>query len=95
VAEVDNVRSALQLVARGEAPLGVVYASDARVVPELQVVAVFPEESHDPIQYWVAKVAGSDHPGAATFVETLGTARAQAILDAAGFCPPEPPCNMP
>ena len=48
VAQAENVRAALALVARGEAPLGVVYASDARAEPRVAVVATFPEGSHPP-----------------------------------------------
>jgi molybdate transport system substrate-binding protein len=49
-----NVRAALAYVARGEAPLGIVYATDAKVEPGVKVVGVFPDNSHDPIIYPVA-----------------------------------------
>ena len=91
VAEVDNVRAALALVARGEAPLGIVYATDARVVPDLAVVAVFPVGTHDPIRYWGAVV--SDSETARAFLDSLTTEAAQAVLAEAGFCPPTAACE--
>ena len=51
LAMVGNVRAALVLVARGEAPLGIVYATDAKVEPAVKVIAAFPEDSHEPIVY--------------------------------------------
>ena len=88
VAETDNVRAALMLVARGEAPLGVVYASDALAEPAVRVVATFPAGSHPPIVYPVARVEHSDHPQAAAFVDWLRTPPAQAIFRARGFTAP-------
>src|SRR3546814_7769267 len=55
---VENGRAALLLVARGEAPLGVVYGSDALAEPRVKVLATFPESSHPPIVYPVAKAIG-------------------------------------
>lgn len=88
VAEVDNVRAALALVARGEVPLGIVYATDARVVPDLHIAASFPSDSHPPIRY-VAGLA-SDAPDAAAFLAYLQTPEAQAIFATAGFLPVTP-----
>ncbi|WP_163460327.1 molybdate ABC transporter substrate-binding protein, partial [Escherichia coli] len=51
LAQADNVRAALALVSRGEAPLGVVYESDARSDPGVKVVGIFPEGSHPPVVY--------------------------------------------
>lgn len=95
VAEVDNVRSALALVARREAPLGVVYMTDARVVPELQIVAEIPRESHDDISYWAAQVQASTHPQTADFVAQMLSPHVQLILREAGFCAPDAPCELP
>ncbi|MBB6600071.1 molybdate ABC transporter substrate-binding protein [Luteimonas sp. MC1825] len=85
VAGTVNVRAALMLVARGEAPLGVVYASDARVEPRVRVLATFPAALHPPIVYPVARVAASRHPHAAAFVRWLHTPPARAIFARHGF----------
>ncbi len=61
LARAENVRAALALVERGEAPLGIVYATDARVAKAVRVVAEFPAESHSPIRYSFAIVAAHDN----------------------------------
>ena len=88
VAQADNVRAALALVARGEAPLGVVYATDARAEPRVSVMGVFPEDSHPPIAYPAAVVAESDHPEAEAFLDHLSSPQALALYEARGFLPP-------
>lgn len=85
VAEGDSVRAALMLVARGEAPLGVVYASDAAAEPRVRVVATFPTGSHPEIVYPVARVAASRHAGAAAFVDWLASPAAADIFRRHGF----------
>ncbi|WP_031372610.1 molybdate ABC transporter substrate-binding protein [Lysobacter antibioticus] len=85
VAEAENVRAALMLVARGEAPLGVVYASDARAEPKVRVLATFPADSHPPIVYPVARVSGSRQPRAAVFAQWLKSPAAAAIFRRHGF----------
>ncbi len=60
LARAENVRAALVLVERGEAPLGIVYATDARATKSVRVVAGFPPGSHQPIRYSFAAVAGHD-----------------------------------
>jgi len=79
-----NVRAALTLVARGEAPLGIVYATDAKVETGVKVVGVFPEDSHPPIVYPVAAtvVAKAD---AATYLAFLQSAAAKTIFQNYGF----------
>ncbi|NBC36642.1 molybdate ABC transporter substrate-binding protein [Novosphingobium sp. FSY-8] len=59
VAGAESVRAALALVARGEAPLGIVYATDARVEPKVRIIALFPAGSHKPITYPVAALSGA------------------------------------
>jgi len=85
VAEAENVRAALLLVARGEAPLGVVYASDARAEPRVQVLASFPADSHPAIIYPVAVLRASQHPKARDFVEWLQRPAALDIFRRHGF----------
>ncbi|MEG3791387.1 molybdate ABC transporter substrate-binding protein [Lysobacter sp. CCNWLW3] len=85
VAEAENVRAALMLVARGEAPLGVVYASDARAEPNVRVLATFPAASHPAIVYPVARIRTSAHPQAAAFVRWLQTAPAATLFRRHGF----------
>ncbi len=86
LAETDNVRSALMLVAHGEAPLGIVYGSDAQAEPTVRVVATFPAESHAPIVYPVAPLrASTQQPAASAFVRWMSTPPAQAIFRRHGF----------
>ncbi len=80
-----DVRAALALVSRGEAPLGIVYETDAKVDPGVKIVAVFPEDSHAPIRYPVAVVKASRNADAAKFVAFLSTPAAQAIFVKYGF----------
>lgn len=85
VAEADNVRAALALVAIGAAPLGIVYASDAVAEARVSVVARFPEDSHPPIVYPAALIAGHDTPPARAFLAFLQTPDARAAFTAQGF----------
>lgn len=85
VAAADNVRAALQLVARGEAPLGIVYETDAKAEAGVKVVGIFPEESHAPIIYPIAPVAASTNKAAQDFLSFLNGADAQEIFKQAGF----------
>jgi len=87
VAQADNVRAALALVSSGEAPFGIVYASDAVADDNVSVVASFPEESHAPIIYPAAITASSAAPDAAAFLEALSSPAATAIFKAQGFLP--------
>jgi len=84
-AEAENVRAALLLVARGEAPLGIVYGSDALAEPKVRVVATFPADAHAAIVYPIARVAASTHPQAKAFVQWLQTPAARAIFARHGF----------
>lgn len=85
LAEGESVRAALMLVARGEAPLGIVYGSDAKAEPKVRVVATFPAGSHAPIVYPVAPLKGSANPAAPAFVQWLGTPAARPIFLKRGF----------
>ncbi|WP_129647488.1 molybdate ABC transporter substrate-binding protein [Peristeroidobacter agariperforans] len=80
----DNVRVALMYVARGEAPLGIVYATDAAVEPQVQIVDLFPESSHAPITYPVAATTSAS-PETNSFLKFLRSDAARAIFTKAGF----------
>ena len=81
----ENVRSALALVARGEARLGIVYGSDAVAESKVQVIASFPEASHAPIVYPVAIIAASTNRDAQPFLDFLFSNEAQLIFKTNGF----------
>jgi molybdate transport system substrate-binding protein len=80
----DNVRTALAYVARGEAPLGIVYETDAKLDPAVEVLGLFPADSHPPITYPVAVVEGA-REGAARFVAYLSGDAATAVFRKLGF----------
>jgi molybdate transport system substrate-binding protein len=81
----DNVRSALALVAKGEAKLGIVYGSDAAAEPKVEILAIFPETSHPKIIYPAAVTASSKNPDAQGFLDFLATKDVQTIFKADGF----------
>ena len=85
LAESESVRAALMLVARGETPLGIVYASDAKAEPGVRVVATFPEDSHPPIVYPVAALRGARAAQATRFVQWLASPAADALFTKRGF----------
>jgi molybdate transport system substrate-binding protein len=78
-------RAALNLVSRGEAKFGVVYATDARANSKVRVVGTFPASSHSPIVYPVALVAASTNPDAAFFLAYLASQAATKIFLQQGF----------
>lgn len=84
----ENVRLALALVARGEAALGVVYASDARAEPQVRVVHALPNDSHTPIVYPAALLAGSTSKEAAAFLDWLSSDEAATLFRKHGFTVP-------
>jgi len=85
----DNVRVALMYVARGEAPLGIVYWTDAAAEPRVRVVDVFPPSSHEPITYPVAATSDAARQ-ARPFLEFLRSEAARAVFLQAGFTIIEP-----
>ncbi len=85
MARAENVRAALLLVARGEAPFGLVYATDALADRKVRVVDTFAESTHAPIVYPVAIVASSRSPYAQRFVDSLASPAARAIWARHGF----------
>ncbi|WP_298855391.1 molybdate ABC transporter substrate-binding protein [uncultured Ruegeria sp.] len=88
VAQADNVRAALALVAAGAAPLGIVYQSDAKVEKRVRVVATFPTELHPAIVY-PAAVTTHAKEGAQTFLEHLQTDAVTAVFLEQGFTLPD------
>ena len=87
VARAENVRAALALVARGEAPFGIVYATDARMDKDVRVVDTFPASSHPPIVYPAAVIAAGRSPAARPLLEYLRSADARATWEKYGFAP--------
>jgi molybdate transport system substrate-binding protein len=85
IAQAENVRAALVLVARGEAPLGIVYSTDAAAEPGVKVVATFPADSHPPITYPAALARESKNADAKNFLDFLRSAKARAVFEKQGF----------
>ncbi|XIA66048.1 molybdate ABC transporter substrate-binding protein [Bradyrhizobium sp. TZ2] len=80
----DNVRAALTLVARGEAVLGIVYSTDAKIEPGVKVVGTFPADSHPAIIYPVAATTAAK-PEASDYLAFLRSTAAKKILEKYGF----------
>ncbi|HZF26795.1 MAG TPA: molybdate ABC transporter substrate-binding protein [Steroidobacteraceae bacterium] len=85
LARAENVRAALALVERGEVPLGIVYATDARASRAVRVVVVFPAASHEPILYSFAAVAGRDNAQVRSILQQITTGNAREIYRKNGF----------
>lgn len=85
VARAENVRAALALVERGEAPFGIVYATDARASAKVRIQGVFPPSSHAPITYPIATLRRSTHPEAEAFRRFLISREGKAIFARRGF----------
>jgi molybdate transport system substrate-binding protein len=88
IVSADNVRAALNFVARGEAPLGVVYRSDALSEPAVRVVDTFPPASHAPIVYPAAVLSDHDTPAARKLLGLLREPATQTIFRRYGFDAP-------
>ena len=85
VAQAENVRAALALVSTGEAPLGIVYKTDAAADKKVKIVGTFPEGSHKPIVYPAAITAESKDDDAAAFLTCMQSAKAKALFEEQGF----------
>jgi molybdate transport system substrate-binding protein len=85
IAQADNVRAALLLVARGEAPLGIVYATDAAAEPNVKIVGEFPADSHPPIIYPAALTKAPKSPDAKAFLDYLRSSKARPAFEKQGF----------
>ena len=80
----ESVRAALTLVARGEAALGIVYSTDAKVEPGVKIVGTFPADSHPPIIYPVAATSTAK-PEANAYLDYLRSSAAKTVLEKYGF----------
>lgn len=87
LARADNVRAALALVERGEAPLGIVYRTDAAIAADVKIVATFPEDSHPPITYPIALIKDADTDANAKFLAWLLGDDAGKVFADYGFDP--------
>ena len=85
LAPAENVRATLLLVSRGEAPLGIVYRTDAVADKGVKVLGTFPENTHPPIIYPIAAVAASTNPGDAGYIACLESPAARSIFEKQGF----------
>ena len=85
LAPAENVRAALALVARGETPLGIVYQTDAASEKAVKIVGTFPQDTHPPIIYPIAVVAGSPNPAALGYLAYLKSRVARPTFEKHGF----------
>lgn len=85
LARADNVRAALALVARGEAPLGIVYGTDAKISDNVKVLGAFPDGSHAPIAYPFAILNGAKTPEVRALFAFITGAPGRAVFRAHGF----------
>jgi molybdate transport system substrate-binding protein len=85
LARTENVRAALFFVSRGEAPLGIVYQTDAAADKGVKIVAVFPDDTHPAIVYPIAITAGSKNAAAASLLDYLESPAAKPIFEKQGF----------
>ncbi|MEM7079803.1 MAG: molybdate ABC transporter substrate-binding protein [Pseudomonadota bacterium] len=86
IAQTDNVRAALRLVVRGESPYAIVYATD--LDPRVRVAAIFPDESHSPIRYPAAVMAGGNVEAAVDFLKFLQRDSTRELFHKHGFTTP-------
>src|SRR5262245_51004862 len=85
LAQAENVRAALLLVSRGEAPAGIVYQTDAASDSSVKIIGTFPEDTHPPIIYPIALTANATHPDATAFLAYIRSDKAKPLFEAQGF----------
>jgi len=85
IAQAESVRAALLYVSRGEAPLGIVYQTDAAADPNVKVVGTFPENSHPPIIYPIALTKQSTNPNAPALLNYIRSPAARPAFEKQGF----------
>ncbi|HHZ6801169.1 TPA: molybdate ABC transporter substrate-binding protein [Morganella morganii] len=87
LARTNNVRSGMALVERGEAPLGIVYGSDAVASDKVKVVGIFPADTHKPVEYPIAILKDRNNADVKGFYDYLQTPEAKEIFKRYGFSP--------
>ncbi|WP_192457184.1 molybdate ABC transporter substrate-binding protein [Musicola keenii] len=87
MARANDVRAAMVLVEREEAPLGIVYGSDAVASTKVKVVGIFPADTHKPVEYPMAIVKGHNNAAVKAFFDYLKTPQAAAVFKRYGFTP--------
>jgi molybdate transport system substrate-binding protein len=85
LAQAENVRAALLLVSRDEAPVGVVYQTDAASDSKVKIIGTFPEDTHPPIIYPIALTANATHPDATVFLAYIRSDKTKPLFEAQGF----------
>jgi molybdate transport system substrate-binding protein len=85
LAMAENVRATLSFVARGETPIGIVYATDAKAEPKVKIVGVFPDGSHPPVVYPVAATSTTASAATVKYLDFLRAGPAKAIFEKYGF----------
>ncbi len=85
LARAENVRAALVLVSRGEAPFGIVYSTDALSDPRVRIVDTFPPDSYPPIVYPAALIAASKSAAAKALLDRLRSVQARSVWEKYGF----------
>jgi len=85
IAQAENVRAALLLVARGEAPLGIVYSTDAAAESNVKIVGIFPQDSYPPVIYPAAETKEAKTADAKLFLDYLKSSKARAAFEKQGF----------
>ena len=85
LAQAENVRAALLLVSTGEAPLGIVYKTDAAADPKVKIIGTFSEDTHEPIVYPAALIAASNNAAAGDFLKYLRSEQGKAAIEGAGL----------
>jgi molybdate transport system substrate-binding protein len=85
LARAENVRAALALVSRGEAPFGIVYQTDATADPKVKIVGLFPEDTYPPITYPMAALTASSHPTTTAYLAYVRSGAARPLFERQGF----------
>ncbi|MBL8582960.1 MAG: molybdate ABC transporter substrate-binding protein [Rhizobiaceae bacterium] len=93
VAQAENVRAALALVSTGEAPLGIVYKTDAAADKKVKIIGTFPADSHKPIIYPIAQTAESKDKDTSAFLKCVKSAKAKTLFEEQGFTVLVPPAS--